>query len=811
MLPNDPDHYEAYYADKLWNLVPEVYRFEDGDAGPLNALVYRLGREAAILRRSIDRLWENQSIETSEDWLIPYLGDLLATNLVASLDARGRRLDVAKTIYYRRRKGTVGILEEIASDISGWDARVSEFFRRMSRTRHSLDPEIGRPADTDEPQANRLLEYAEGIVGRLTATDIGGLADVRNVYGATKAHTALDEFFHTADVRRGRGAVGWYDIPRLGVFVWRLRSFGVPLATPVSVSGCARHYTFDPTGRLIPLFAKSERSFGDEWVPPEEWQLPTPIDSQLLRLHIAELYPDSMEVFHRAGSFWDGVSAPLVSIWPKLGRFRVDASVAGAIAAAYHYGFASTVGAGPYDRRIVGEPAGNPPAPVAAPVTGGGTSLGPALAGLAPSGTARIGDSLTYTTVSDVGSVGTPIQHVRVEAFNRQRPLIRPAPGTTWTFTHGAGSDLELTGLFVSGGCELVLLGDADTVTIRMSTLDPGEGTPTASPVYAKAVDTRDLAPSRLWIEGRIRVLRLERCITAAIRTRGGASADVEQLELSDSIVQSVRTDGFGTLGTAAIKDPTRLAVRLRDKNDPVSNFLNGQLGASTQAALAAYNESAPPTAALRNAIRTALNGVISGPRIDDPTRFADVPLSAEILAFAATAATAAELRKLNRLLLEEAFPTELGDLALALASGTVTLERTTVLGPAYVHRLYASECVLDDRIIVEDTQHGCVRFSAWATGSVLPRKYESVEVAPAAPLFTTRVFGQPGYCQLLSSADRQIVSGGDRPSIREGGPGGSEMGVFASELDSIKHRSIGIKYEEFMPLGLSSVVIDVT
>ena len=50
-------------------------------------------------------MWEDQSIETCDDWLIPYIGDLLATNLVANLDAPGQRLDVAKTIYYRRRKG----------------------------------------------------------------------------------------------------------------------------------------------------------------------------------------------------------------------------------------------------------------------------------------------------------------------------------------------------------------------------------------------------------------------------------------------------------------------------------------------------------------------------------------------------------------------------------------------------------------------------------------------------------------------------------------------------------------------------------
>ena len=116
-----PDHYEVYYADKLWNLLPAVYRAEDTDQsdakGPLREIVDRIGTQAAILRRSIDRLWEDQSIETCDDWVIPYIGDLLSTNLVPGLDARGQRLDVAKTIYYRRRKGTLAVLDEIADSV----------------------------------------------------------------------------------------------------------------------------------------------------------------------------------------------------------------------------------------------------------------------------------------------------------------------------------------------------------------------------------------------------------------------------------------------------------------------------------------------------------------------------------------------------------------------------------------------------------------------------------------------------------------------------------------------------------------------
>ena len=118
------DRYAEYYAARLWQMLPAVYRSLDGGSvdpgrrGPLREIVNRIGAEAAVIRRSIDRMWEDQSIESCDDWIIPYIGDLLGTRLVACLDARARRIDVAKTIYYRRRAGTVGLLEELASDIA---------------------------------------------------------------------------------------------------------------------------------------------------------------------------------------------------------------------------------------------------------------------------------------------------------------------------------------------------------------------------------------------------------------------------------------------------------------------------------------------------------------------------------------------------------------------------------------------------------------------------------------------------------------------------------------------------------------------
>jgi hypothetical protein len=726
-MPDDRDGYEAYYAEKLWNLIPVAYRAEDSleldGRGPLREMVNRIGAQAATVRRSIDRMWEDQSIETCDDWIIPYMADLLATNLVASLDARGQRLDVAKTIYYRRRKGTVAMLEELASDVTGWNARVVEFFRRLSRTWHGLDPELGWPADRPDPEGTRALQRAQGLIGALTHTPRGGLADLRDDYGATQAHSAFDEFFHTADFRRGRGRVGWHNIPRLGVFLWRLRSFPADLTTPIRDQNCPNQYTFDPTGRDVPLFAAATRAYGDAWVSPQEWQLPNAIDQRLLQAELLDLYAAldpqdgvsllsrSLGIFRPGGLSWNlvpmsqvtadaqqlGTAQPYLIV-PERGRLivhnppPVEATTL-FYRLTYHYGFSSTIGAGNYDRRLLGQQS-----LTGATVQGGGNALDLALAVFPPTGTQTTGtvvitDSLTYDGVRDVED----IEALTLGAENRRRPLIRlPAPGggpgvTEWVFT-AASTDpdvgqLVLEGLFVSGG-DIVLRGDFTSVRLTCCTLDPGTfDNDTAT--YALAADGRELQPCRLWVEGQVRELTIDRCIVGPIQSRatpgevGAQPGSIETLQISDSIVQGLQ-----------------------------------------------------PEATLR------------------------------------------------------------------LSSGQVDLNRCTILGRAEVHRLYASECILDDVVLVEDQQYGCVRFSAWATGSVLPRQYESVTIAARSPLFTSRAFGQPGYGQLLSGVDAAIVAGAQN---------GSEMGAFARDKNSIKERSLYIKYEEFMPLGLIPVLIYMT
>ena len=65
----------------------------------------------------------------------------------------------------------MAILEEIAANTTNWNARVVEFFRRLARTRHGIDPPIGLDRDA---------AVIDGLRGSLSGTSAGGFADLRH-------------------------------------------------------------------------------------------------------------------------------------------------------------------------------------------------------------------------------------------------------------------------------------------------------------------------------------------------------------------------------------------------------------------------------------------------------------------------------------------------------------------------------------------------------------------------------------------------------------------------------------------------------
>ena len=133
----------------------------------------------------------------------------------------------------------------------------------------------------------------------------------------------------------------------------------------------------------------------------------------------------------------------------------------------------------------------------------------------------------------------------------------------------------------------------------------------------------------------------------------------------------------------------------------------------------------------------------------------------------------------------------------------SLQLERVTVFGSILCDVLNASETLLNDVLTVDDRQSGCIRFSRFELGSVLPRRYRCIpdqtETSAdgsgkcSTPLFDSRKFGRPDYARLAAACPAAILTAAENQG---------EIGVFASTQNTIRLRNLRIKLQEFMPVG---------
>src|SRR5205807_8023330 len=113
--------------------------------------------------------------------------DLAGKDLRPPVAAR-IRADVAKTIYYRRRKATLPMLEELARDVTGWPAHAVEFFELLGW--------------------NQNLNHL-----RLHSTSC---PDLRSPEAVDRLNGPFDFMSHTVDVRFPRQDEVWYNIRNIG-------------------------------------------------------------------------------------------------------------------------------------------------------------------------------------------------------------------------------------------------------------------------------------------------------------------------------------------------------------------------------------------------------------------------------------------------------------------------------------------------------------------------------------------------------------------------------------------------------------------
>jgi hypothetical protein len=120
------------------------------------------------------------------------------------------------------------------------------------------------------------------------------------------------------------------------------------------------------------------------------------------------------------------------------------------------------------------------------------------------------------------------------------------------------------------------------------------------------------------------------------------------------------------SLPSGSITDPVAFAARLANGSDAVSVFLRGRLQESVKAGLPAISAAGPDAKAAVSAVAKDLNQVIAGPSIYDKVRFAGVILRPETAQLLQQNPRGLRLARLNKLLLEDAYPAELAKSAVS-------------------------------------------------------------------------------------------------------------------------------------------------
>jgi hypothetical protein len=740
------DDYREYFAERLWDWLPAIHRELDAleGGGSLEALMRAIGSQAAQAKRSQDRLWDDMFVELADDWAVPYIAELVATRLVSALNPRARRADVAKTIYYRRRKGTLAVLEQLVADMSGWDGKVVEQFRRLARMRHGLDGPA-RP-------------------GRVTGTPEGGLAELRPVRGARLAGDPFDELHYTPETRRPSGRLGLRGIASLAFHLHRLQSVefsGVVPRRVNNVAGTRDGFTMDPSGRDVPLFAGNTPSRDwAAWRTADEWALPREIDCRLLNEVVFEIGDEEIA--------WI-LSTPLIA--SLIARQAAAADLRRLVGQRFmtRDALVRVLGGMPQSANLTA-PGVLTELLIRALVDECGS------AALLPdaSGQAALGEP-----AMQVGFLAaSPVPRDRTRAANLETwpmpvianvdLLVDPARGR-FVFDSGAQAILDLRVSYRTGQAGSIGAGafgreiDPTPATVHWQQRSSAAGIPVGGIAQLDDSSTFENPPNQGAIENLV--------LRAAEGQRPYVVLGANWLLAANGSNRELRIDGLW-IGTRVVGTQLRLGGDFRRVHLRHCTLDPGGLDA--------MGGVLPP-----------LELVITG-TIDE------LVIERCILPGLRLQGAGAGI---DRIVIEDSIvdASRPGAGGIAAPRAAMQMARCTVIGSAIdalaldVEKLSATDTLVAARADVTDLQNGCFRFSARGPGSRVPHPYASHSLDDLQRLFASRRFGDPAYATLAPLAPE---------ALKDGSEEGSEIGAFCGERWPIKFASLRTKVEEYMPFG---------
>lgn len=734
-------------SDRLYELLPAIYRIRDQEQGePLRALLAIINEQVDVVEADIARLYDNWFIETCEDWVVPYIAELIGYRPIREAGESGEtttaqgkarnkilipRREVANTIRYRRRKGALALLEVLANDVAGWPARVVEYGTLLNQTQslNHLNLQRGRLANLKD---NKALE----LVG-----------------------TAFDDMAHSVDIRRinAKHTQGRYNLPSIAVFVWRLQAFSVTAAPAYCLEGGdSRRFSFSVLGNDTPLFLKAEPETEPTHIA-EEFNLPVPISRRLLKNHLEQLYGEGKSLCIWRGSksgksrkgkseaVWQMIPAAQIEVanlsgWhylpkqrdkvvvdPELGRIAFPSypPISQGVRVSYHYGFSAALGGGEYLRSLAGQ------AGASIYRVGEGesiTTLAEALqqwqaAEPAPAhAIIEITDSKVYVD-SLVIEFSAERQSLQLRAANGAHPIIRLLD---WQTSHAdalmimgkSGNRLVLDGLLIAGR-GVQLHGDLHQVDIRHSTLVPG---------WEIDGDCEAVHP----VEPSLEIFSPKVCVSITHSILGSIQANPQ-----------VIVDEVDCLTTDSIQSATQQKL---SPQEPTSQ-------------------------------QAQCMGIGLDYRLD--------PIYLSI-ADSIVDATSNEYEAI-------------GAPGCPVAHVILSLQRCTVFGKVQVHAITkANNSLLMGIVQVARRQIGCIRFSYVAPNSRTPKRYHCQPDSVLAdkqqgvkPQFNSIHYGSPVYCQLADTCAEEIKRGADDES---------EMGVFHDLFQAQREANLRIRLDEYIP-----------
>ena len=783
-------------TNRLYNLLPELYRWRDESQGnTLQAFLSVIDQELGALEADMEAMYDNWFIQTCDDWVVPYLAGLLGVRNVAQNERMPftQRRRVANTLAYRRRKGTIAVLEQIAWDVTNWHVSACEGHQVVAITRHNHCPGAAQRGlidlrrDTisgvDDP-LNPVLHAVDVRVPRLDGTENPGAA-----------------------AESPRPLPAHYGMENVTLSFWRLRSYPLRRSPACVVDQTADGgliYTFAPDGRDRPLFSVPQ-SFRSITQRAERINLPAALHRRILdadlrayrAAHLADAPPvsthppassdyygpdRSFNIVVKAAAGHDIALAPWqlsvgnlsqaavapaapgagelhAVVDPEMGRlalFGVPSTYAGDtphVLVDYAYGFSGDYGGGAYPRRYAPYQDSVPLCRI------------DVVAGGAPSGETEYlaGGVLTAGSLAAALELWTKYcETLAGDGDVKPRGMIRILDNGRYSLGGTSQDDGTVDAIWLPEGGELAIVADSGV-----------------QPTLGQALRSEDG-------ESAVRV------VFTNPRRMSMLAAAAPALILPEVVPERV-VDRALYLGGLRLMGP----LVFGEGDSPINTLDVRCEDCTLQGGITALDPF------VARAMGLALVRCISGP----------LHLAGELAGLAITdsivdAALAPDMAPDGHALVCE-------NVSAYGARPEIAIERSTMMGPVQLPMVVRLDTVLfTDRVVVTDPRAGDVRCCYLPAGSQVPAAegclYEGAVPAGSEhctgqvrrPVFTSCRYGRPGYAQLAAQTPAlfHTVTGD-----------GGEIGVFHELYQAQRLANLNDVLERYLPLGFNAGINFVT